>query len=53
MSIDDFPYLKNILSNIADNELMLWSEEQIGDALRYAAQCVSDIDKMDDSADER
>jgi hypothetical protein len=43
---------KACVSNIADNELMLWSEESIADALRYAADCVARIDAMPDTEDE-
>lgn len=42
----DIAASKNCCSNIADNELMLWSEEAIADALRYAADCVALVDAM-------
>lgn len=39
---------KSCVSHIADAELMIWSEESIADALRYAADCVAIVDALPD-----
>jgi len=40
---------KSCVSHIADAELMIWSEESIADALRYAASCVAIVDALPDT----